>query len=212
MVLRCVPASLPFPIFYGAVRAVESGQYAGLRRDGVRGIRETTERSQDPANPNPPASAVASLSPPSVSSPRPPTATRPFAASATYASLCLPLRRRALTKAQARLPPRATNCRKRKCGHSSQLRPKKKLSALSSFVVQGEEADEGVQSDCVSFVGVWEEVQSSFFRRLDLARVGVGGLLGLGRGLLGCGELLRHTQVDCLGARRIVGEGSTAWA
>lgn len=29
---------------------------------------------------------------------------------------------------QARLPPRATNCRKRKCGHSSQLRPKKKLS------------------------------------------------------------------------------------
>ncbi|RJE22104.1 hypothetical protein PHISCL_05543, partial [Aspergillus sclerotialis] len=28
---------------------------------------------------------------------------------------------------QARLPPRATNCRKRKCGHSNQLRPKKKL-------------------------------------------------------------------------------------
>ncbi|KAK9367547.1 ribosomal L40e family-domain-containing protein [Lipomyces kononenkoae] len=27
----------------------------------------------------------------------------------------------------ARLPPRATNCRKRKCGHSNQLRPKKKL-------------------------------------------------------------------------------------
>jgi large subunit ribosomal protein L40e len=26
-----------------------------------------------------------------------------------------------------RLPPRATNCRKRACGHSSQLRPKKKL-------------------------------------------------------------------------------------
>ncbi|KAL8859257.1 MAG: hypothetical protein Q9178_004195 [Gyalolechia marmorata] len=28
---------------------------------------------------------------------------------------------------QARLPPRATNCRKRKCGHTNQLRPKKKL-------------------------------------------------------------------------------------
>ena len=26
----------------------------------------------------------------------------------------------------ARLPPRATNCRKKKCGHSAQLRPKKK--------------------------------------------------------------------------------------
>eukprot|EP01138_Halocafeteria_seosinensis_P002962 gb/GECG01003026.1/.p1 GENE.gb/GECG01003026.1/~~gb/GECG01003026.1/.p1 ORF type:complete len:140 (+),score=12.66 gb/GECG01003026.1/:1-420(+) len=25
----------------------------------------------------------------------------------------------------ARLPPRATNCRKKKCGHSNQLRPKK---------------------------------------------------------------------------------------
>jgi len=30
-------------------------------------------------------------------------------------------------KCYARLPPKATNCRKRKCGHSSQLRPKKKL-------------------------------------------------------------------------------------
>jgi ribosomal protein L40E len=27
----------------------------------------------------------------------------------------------------ARLPPRATNCRKKSCGHSSNLRPKKKL-------------------------------------------------------------------------------------
>lgn len=32
-----------------------------------------------------------------------------------------------LINQQARLPPRATNCRKRKCGHSNQLRPKKKL-------------------------------------------------------------------------------------
>lgn len=24
-------------------------------------------------------------------------------------------------------PPRATNCRKKKCGHTNQLRPKKKL-------------------------------------------------------------------------------------
>lgn len=30
-------------------------------------------------------------------------------------------------KCYARLPKRATNCRKRKCGHSSQLRPKKEL-------------------------------------------------------------------------------------
>ncbi|EJK55830.1 hypothetical protein THAOC_24391 [Thalassiosira oceanica] len=30
-------------------------------------------------------------------------------------------------KCYARLPPKATNCRKKKCGHSSQLRPKKKL-------------------------------------------------------------------------------------
>nr|ODN88191.1 ubiquitin-60S ribosomal protein L40 [Cryptococcus depauperatus CBS 7841] len=30
-------------------------------------------------------------------------------------------------KCYARLPPRATNCRKRKCGHSSQIRPKKAL-------------------------------------------------------------------------------------
>lgn len=30
-------------------------------------------------------------------------------------------------KCYARLPARATNCRKRKCGHSNQLRPKKKL-------------------------------------------------------------------------------------
>lgn len=31
-----------------------------------------------------------------------------------------------LHRCYARLPPRATNCRKKKCGHSSQLRPKKK--------------------------------------------------------------------------------------
>ena len=30
-------------------------------------------------------------------------------------------------KCYARLPPRASNCRKKKCGHTSQLRPKKKL-------------------------------------------------------------------------------------
>ena len=29
-------------------------------------------------------------------------------------------------KCYARLPPKAVNCRKRKCGHSNQLRPKKK--------------------------------------------------------------------------------------
>lgn len=33
-------------------------------------------------------------------------------------------------KCYARLPPRATNCRKRKCGHTNQLRPKKKLYVL----------------------------------------------------------------------------------
>merc|ERR1712113_462361 len=30
-------------------------------------------------------------------------------------------------KCYARLPPRATNCRKRSCGHTNNLRPKKKL-------------------------------------------------------------------------------------
>lgn len=30
-------------------------------------------------------------------------------------------------KCYARLPPRATNCRKKKCGNSSQLRFKKKI-------------------------------------------------------------------------------------
>jgi ribosomal protein L40E/ubiquitin len=32
-------------------------------------------------------------------------------------------------KCYARLPPNAVNCRKKKCGHSNQLRPKKKLKA-----------------------------------------------------------------------------------
>ncbi|GFQ08451.1 ubiquitin-60S ribosomal protein l40-2, partial [Phtheirospermum japonicum] len=31
-------------------------------------------------------------------------------------------------KCYARLPLRATNCRKKKCGHSNQLRPKKKIT------------------------------------------------------------------------------------
>ncbi|CAM9919871.1 unnamed protein product [Scytosiphon promiscuus] len=31
------------------------------------------------------------------------------------------------TRCYARLPPRAKNCRKKKCGHTNQLRPKKKL-------------------------------------------------------------------------------------
>ena len=30
-------------------------------------------------------------------------------------------------KCYARLPPKATNCRKRKCGHYGDIRPKKKL-------------------------------------------------------------------------------------
>ncbi|MCE0481892.1 ubiquitin fusion protein [Datura stramonium] len=30
-------------------------------------------------------------------------------------------------KCYARLHPRAVNCRKKKCGHSNQLRPKKKI-------------------------------------------------------------------------------------
>merc|ERR1712124_180403 len=30
-------------------------------------------------------------------------------------------------KCYARLDPRSTNCRKKKCGHSKQLRPKKKI-------------------------------------------------------------------------------------
>lgn len=37
-------------------------------------------------------------------------------------------------KCYARLPPRATNCRKRKCGHTNQLRPKKKLKQIIWFI------------------------------------------------------------------------------
>lgn len=33
----------------------------------------------------------------------------------------------AVCRCYARLHPRAKNCRKKKCGHSNQLRPKKKL-------------------------------------------------------------------------------------
>jgi ribosomal protein L40E len=36
---------------------------------------------------------------------------------------CLTLRNRCY----ARLHPRAVNCRKKKCGHTNQLRPKKKI-------------------------------------------------------------------------------------
>ena len=32
-------------------------------------------------------------------------------------------------KCYARLPPKATNCRKRKCGHYGDIRPKKKMKA-----------------------------------------------------------------------------------
>ncbi|KAJ3205707.1 hypothetical protein HDU82_005017, partial [Entophlyctis luteolus] len=41
-------------------------------------------------------------------------------------------------KCYARLPPRATNCRKKKCGHSNQLRPKKKLkSSFPNAIIMG---------------------------------------------------------------------------
>lgn len=47
-------------------------------------------------------------------------------------------------KCYARLPPRATNCRKRSCGHSSQLRPLVFLHCclihLNGFLIQQEEA------------------------------------------------------------------------
>ncbi|KAF2931106.1 hypothetical protein DAI22_05g185401 [Oryza sativa Japonica Group] len=36
-------------------------------------------------------------------------------------------------KCYARLPLRATNCRKKKCGHSNELRPKKKF--ISKFTM-----------------------------------------------------------------------------
>ncbi|KAJ0087836.1 hypothetical protein Patl1_32585 [Pistacia atlantica] len=32
-----------------------------------------------------------------------------------------------IARCYARLHPRAVNCRKKKCGHSNQLRPKKKI-------------------------------------------------------------------------------------
>ncbi|KAJ4835910.1 hypothetical protein Tsubulata_006175 [Turnera subulata] len=39
---------------------------------------------------------------------------------------------RALLRCYARLPPRATNCRKKKCGHNNDLRPKKKMAKATS--------------------------------------------------------------------------------
>ncbi len=38
-------------------------------------------------------------------------------------------------KCYAKLPPKATNCRKRKCGHNPDLRPKKKIKGWVSLVV-----------------------------------------------------------------------------
>ncbi len=38
-------------------------------------------------------------------------------------------------KCYARLPPRAKNCRKKKCGHTNQLRPKKKVSQCFQIFV-----------------------------------------------------------------------------
>ncbi|KAG2557194.1 ubiquitin-60S ribosomal protein L40-like [Panicum virgatum] len=43
-------------------------------------------------------------------------------------------------KCYARLPTRATNCRKKKCGHSNQLRPKKKLSRWRYLPVESDAA------------------------------------------------------------------------
>jgi len=41
-------------------------------------------------------------------------------------------------KCYARLPPRAVNCRKKKCGHTNQLRPKKwVVSGASELRVSG---------------------------------------------------------------------------
>ena len=48
-------------------------------------------------------------------------------------------------KCYARLPPRATNCRKKKCGHSNQLRPKKKVSRFSSIWI-GMDCGGGLQN------------------------------------------------------------------
>jgi ribosomal protein L40E len=45
-----------------------------------------------------------------------------------------PLAARPPHSCYARLPPRATNCRKRKCGHSSELRIKKKVRCCKGFV------------------------------------------------------------------------------
>ena len=38
-------------------------------------------------------------------------------------------------KCYARLHPRAVNCRKKKCGHSNQLRPKKKIKNIANVVI-----------------------------------------------------------------------------
>lgn len=78
-------------------------------------------------------SEEASSSRPSDSWPRSTTARRWSAASKTlrlsFQSLAMALcpNRRSALRCYARLHPRAVNCRKKKCGHTNNLRPKKKL-------------------------------------------------------------------------------------
>lgn len=77
-------------------------------------------------------------------------------------------------KCYARLPPRATNCRKRKCGHTNQLRPKKKYAfilsndrALPLTISQAE-----VNDSPLVFFGVGLDGDGLWFRG-GLARTGI---------------------------------------
>ena len=55
-------------------------------------------------------------------------------------------------KCYARLPPKATNCRKRKCGHSSQLRPKKKLKQI--YII----------NSCLTLMKRWHDRRSVLYQ------------------------------------------------
>lgn len=65
----------------------------------------------------------------------PAPALRPLFTNSLHPPFVISCEKQICRKCYARLPPRATNCRKRGCGHSSQLRPYVLSSALSLIVV-----------------------------------------------------------------------------
>lgn len=66
-------------------------------------------------------------------------------------------------KCYARLPPRATNCRKRACGHSSQLRPCVLRSFCDELLMVGLQEEEAQVVVCVRVMGSWVAIRMSSY-------------------------------------------------